>query len=662
MKVRSPKGLNLMKHTSLGPRLVLFTLLVVSITGAICAGVAWRIASDWIYSNAAQEAARQSAEAISHIATIDQLSSAQVRSAMRILQDQSRLKGPLSVKGEVTVAGKIVPDLHFGLESQVLNFTVVDKVKELAGGTATLFVWDGSNFTRVTTNVLKPDGSRAVGTILDPHGNAFAALSQGKSFNGVVDILGIPYTTTYVPMLDAGGKLLGAWYTGYRLDSIAMLGKSIEDATILDHGFVALLKPSGIPVFHGKQISDDRLEKLRKSPAGWVLHEETFSPWGYTVQTAYPTSDVTKLELKIMSLPAVGTASMVGLIILVQLFLLNRLVLRPVVDLTQHLADADLNTMLTTDRHDEIGALATSFNQYVLRLRQTLLQVRDGSEATTRKSDEIRNISETMVVRMVEQSQCADSASEAVVQLSNDIAAISSHTLDASKQARAAADAARQGSALVNSAVTHIQELSHDTKESVSRIATLSGHAKQIGSIVGVIEEIAAGTNLLALNASIEAARAGEHGRGFAVVAGEVRRLSERTAQATRQVADLIGGIANETDRTAAGIDSACRRAVEGADLVANLNSTFDRIVEMVIEVDGRVEKIAESANHEVTAAIAVSDTMRTVASSARESSLGAEQAVAASGQLLGNAKTLQAMVEQFQLVALPEDWATKGS
>ena len=82
----------------------------------------------------------------------------------------------------------------------------------------------------------------------------------------------------------------------------------------------------------------------------------------------------------------------------------------------------------------------------------------------------------------------------------------------------------------------------------------------------------------------------------------------------------------------------------------------------MVIEVDGRVEKIAESANHEVTAAIAVSDTMRTVASSARESSLGAEQAVAASGQLLGNAKTLQAMVEQFQLVALPEDWATKGS
>jgi len=647
-----------MKNSSLGIRLALLTLMVVFAACLLCAGFAWRIASSWIDRTAAQDATRQATEAISHIATIDQLSRLQVENAMRLLQDQSRLKGVPFLSGQASVEGRSVPDLRLGRESQVMNFAMVDRVKDLAGGTATLFAWDGSNFIRVTTNVLKPDGSRAVGTVLDTKGKAYAQLTQRKPFSGLVEILGVPYITSYVPMLDASGNLAGAWYTGYRLDSINALGAIIQGAGILDHGFLALLKPSGAAVYHSTRISDAGLELLRKNPAGWIIHEENYPAWGYKVLTAYPASDVLWLEIKILSLPAAGTFMMVALIIGCQLLLLKRLVLRPVADLTSHLATADLNTLLGTERDDEIGALAAGFDQYVLRLRQALLQVRAGSTATTGKSGEIRAISERVVVRMAEQSQCAGNAAEAVAQLSQDIATISSHTLDASKLARNAAHAARQGGVLVNSAVTHIQELSRDTQESVNRIATLSGHAKQIGSIVGVIEEIAAGTNLLALNASIEAARAGEHGRGFAVVAGEVRRLSERTAQATRQVASLIGGIASETELTAAGIDSASRRAVEGAGIVASLNTTFDRIAEMVIEVDGRVEKIAEAANHEVAAAAAVSDTMRSVASSARESSGGAEQVVAASEQLLGTATMLEAMVDQFHLVDLAQDRA----
>jgi methyl-accepting chemotaxis protein len=490
---------------------------------------------------------------------------------MRILEDQGRLKGVPSIMGTSVIAGKAVPNLHLGSESQNLNFTMVDHVKELAGGTATLFVWDGANFIRVTTNVLKPDGSRAVGTVLDPKGKAFAALSHGQPFAGVVEILNAPYTTSYVPMMDAGGKLVGAWYTGYRLDSINALDKSIQEAGILDHGFVALLKPSGAVVFHGSRISSDELEQLRRLPQGWVMHEEIFPAWGYKVLTAFPDSDVLQLELKILSLPAAGTIMMVTLIICLQLILLKRLVLLPVGSLTSHLTNADLNTLLPHERDDEIGALAVSFNQYVLRLRQTLLQVRDGSAATSGKSDEIRRISKDAVARMAQQCQSAEDAAEAVAGLSREIAKISTHTQDASKQAREAADAARQGGDLVNAAVNHIKGLAQDTQQSVGRIAALSKHAKQIGTIVEVINEIAAGTNLLALNASIEAARAGEHGRGFAVVAGEVRRLAERTAQATSQVATLVTGIANETEETAEGIDSACRHATEGAETVASL-------------------------------------------------------------------------------------------
>ena len=634
------------------------TLLVVLITCLVCVFFAWRIATIWIQRQAAQNAAEQSTDVIGKITTIDELTRAQVASGMRVLEDQSRLRGAPSLQGESMIGSKTVPNLHLGTESQVLNFAMVDHVKELAGGTATLFAWNGADFIRVTTNVLKPDGTRAVGTILDPKGKAFAALTRGQTFNGVIEILATPYTTSYVPMLDAKGTLVGAWYTGYRLDSISSLGKSIEEVRILDNGFVAMLKPSGAAVFHGKQISDGDIEHLRQSPDGWIIHKETYAPWGYTVMTAYPELDVVKLELKIMSLPAAGTVLMVGLILFTQLILLKRMVLRPVRELTEHLSSADLNTLLTTERNDEIGALAVSFNQYVLRLRQTLFQVRKGSVATSVKSDEIRCISEGVVARMVEQSQNAGDAAEAVEHLSQEIAAISTHTLDASKQARAAANAARNGGELVTSAVKHIQDLSQDTQQSVGRIASLSEHAKQIGSIVGVIEEIAAGTNLLALNASIEAARAGQHGRGFAVVAGEVRRLSERTAQATKQVATLISGIAHETEQAASGITSASRMAAEGAETVASLKSSFDRIVDMVIEMDGRVDQIAQAANRETQTANSVSETIQQVAASARETATGAEQVMAATGELHGTARTLEGMVEQFQLIDLPEDYA----
>jgi methyl-accepting chemotaxis protein len=647
-----------MKFSSLAVRLAASTLLLVSVIGFIFTFLVWRAVSSQVHSQAAREVSQQSGDVIGRLATIDQLSHAQVESGMRNLQAEARLRGTPSLRGEVTLAGKRIPDLHLGPDSQVSSFALVDHVKELAGGTATLFVFDGANFIRATTNVLKPDGSRAVGTVLDPKGKAFASLIEGRPFSGVVDILGVPYTTSYVPMLDAANKLVGAWYTGYRLDSIAGLGKSIEEASILDHGFVALLNPSGAAVFHGKQISQESLERLRQNSDGWKMHEDTYPAWGYTVLTAYPDSDVKQRLLTTSEMLVAGVLILVGLIVLLQFILLSRQVLRPVNHLTKRLANADLNTLLETDCTDEIGALAASFNQFVLRLRQTLLKVRDGSVATTAKSSEIRGIANDTVASMTDQHRCAENASAAVADLSRTIAATSSHTDEVSEHARTAAVAAREGNELVASAVSLIRGLSQDTKQSANSVATLGARARQIGSIVGVIEEIASGTNLLALNASIEAARAGEHGRGFAVVAGEVRRLAERTAQATQQVADLVSGIEREMAEAADEIQAACTHANAGAETVSGLSTTFERISELVIEVDGRVERVAQAAREEAAAANAVKATIDKVASSAEQSASGAQMVVAATGELLQTANTLEDLVRQFQLATEASDHA----
>lgn len=654
--VLAPKGLDLMKRTSLGMHLAMSSLVVVSFIGIVFGAFAWHLVSVQVHTQAQREAAQQGNDILGQLTTIDQLSHAQVESAMRLLEDQGLLKGKPSVAGTATLNGKSVPDLRLGSESQVLNFALVDRVKQLVGGTATLFAWDGTNFVRVTTNVMKPDGSRAVGTPLDPKGKAFAALSTGHPFSGVVDILGVPYITSYVPMLDEGGKLIGAWYTGFRLDSFTVLEKSIQSTSILDHGFVAVIKPSGVAIYHGPQITDDAMAAFRQNQKGWTVRETSYPGWGYSVLAAYPNSDVTARELKTLGLLVAGILILSGLIMVLQLVLLDRQVLRPVQYLTERMQHADLNTLLETNRNDEIGALTESFNEFVLRLRHAILQVRDGSAATTEKSNEIRTIANTAVTQLTAQRQTAADAADDANRLSASIASTSNYTDQASEHVRNAANAAREGNQQVSSAVALMQGLAEDTQQSATRIATLSERTKQIGAIVGVIEEIAAGTNLLALNASIEAARAGEHGRGFAVVAGEVRRLAERTAQATHQVSDLVSGIEQETDMASNVILAACDHAAKGAEAVSSLNKTFEHISSLVIEVDGRMSQIAQAAHEDSSTANVVSTSMHRMAESSKQSASGAEVVVATSGELMATAQALESLVQQFKLRDLAED------
>jgi hypothetical protein len=138
-----------------------------------------------------------------------------VQAAMQLLKSKATALGAPSIKGEEAVADKKVPALYFGDTKMNNNFILVDEVVKEKGGTATIFVKSGDDYVRVATNVKKDDGTRAIGTILDPKGKAIVNIAKGEAFFGDVDILGKPYTTGYEPIRDGGNKVIGIYYVGY---------------------------------------------------------------------------------------------------------------------------------------------------------------------------------------------------------------------------------------------------------------------------------------------------------------------------------------------------------------------------------------------------------------------------------------------------------------
>jgi hypothetical protein len=138
-----------------------------------------------------------------------------VTSAMQLLESMATQLGPAKIEGTDTVAGKEVPAIYFGSTRMNNNFELVDEVAKKTRGTATIFVKHGEEYVRVATNVKKDDGSRAIGTVLDPAGKAIESIRKDEPFYGEADILGKPYITGYKPIRDASKQTIGIYYVGY---------------------------------------------------------------------------------------------------------------------------------------------------------------------------------------------------------------------------------------------------------------------------------------------------------------------------------------------------------------------------------------------------------------------------------------------------------------
>ncbi len=214
-----------------------------------------------------------------------------VRVAMAVLKDQINLRGGAEKGSGVNVAGKPINDILIGGKGQAGNFEMVDYVTRLNKGTATIFSKDGDRFVRIATNVLKDDGSRAVGTELNPTTKAYAALSGGQAFYGVVDILGNPYLTGYEPLNAKNGDYIGIAYVGYKAE-LPVLSQSLEQSRVLTSGFVAVIDSNTVRYLPSWVTKEQVQQDIDNKDGSWIINRVPLPEWGLTIVSAYPVSEL----------------------------------------------------------------------------------------------------------------------------------------------------------------------------------------------------------------------------------------------------------------------------------------------------------------------------------------------------------------------------------
>jgi hypothetical protein len=149
------------------------------------------------------------------VPSLGQAQSDKVKASMAALISKAKALGAPKIEGAEPVGGKDAPALFFGSTKINNSFDVVDAVAQEQGVVVTLFAKSGDDFIRVATNVKKDDGSRAIGTVLDPKGPVIGVIRKGEAFYGDANILGKPYVTGYEPIRDAGHDVIGIYFVGY---------------------------------------------------------------------------------------------------------------------------------------------------------------------------------------------------------------------------------------------------------------------------------------------------------------------------------------------------------------------------------------------------------------------------------------------------------------
>lgn len=269
------------------------------------------------------------------------------------------------------------------------------------------------------------------------------------------------------------------------------------------------------------------------------------------------------------------------------------------------------------------------------------LSLMQQGEQITALAQRVASASEELSASADEQAGGASRQSEQALTVASSMEEMTATVLDvahnASSTSEVAAEAqvaARDGVLLVSQAVEGIKRVSASAGKLSVSLGHLNEQAGEIGRIIGVINDIADQTNLLALNAAIEAARAGEAGRGFAVVADEVRKLAEKTMSATKEVENAINTIQSRSGEAMHSMQETEEQVVDSTERSVSVGDALQKIMEHIEDMVQRVSQIATAAEEQSSSTEAITLSVEEITRIAKESEEGAEQAAMATRDL----------------------------
>jgi methyl-accepting chemotaxis protein len=292
-------------------------------------------------------------------------------------------------------------------------------------------------------------------------------------------------------------------------------------------------------------------------------------------------------------------------------------------DALARLSEGDLTCQISQEFAPAYERLRTDFNGAVGRLQEAMQEIAKHTQAIGQGTGEIASAADDLARRTEQQAASLEQTAAALGEITSTVKQTAAGSSRAQNVVAATKEQAEQSAKVVS--------------EAVAAMGAIEGSARQIGQIIGVIDEIAFQTNLLALNAGVEAARAGEAGRGFAVVASEVRALAQRAADAAKEIKMLV--------------TTSMRQVEHGVALVGQTGTALGVIQSGVAEINSAIGEIAASATEQASGLAEVSAAVNQMDQVTQQNAAMVEQNTAATHSLSHETQALATAMARFRIV-----------